>query len=651
MRRRLYDKLEKTAVAMSRDPKRPAGLIPLILLFAVLGNPGWTSPPLPNDTNVLLITIDTLRYDRVGILSDKYVKTPHIDALARRSVIFTRAFAHDTLTRPSHANILTGTTALYHGVIDNPGFRLESRYLTMTEYLKEKKYKTAAFIGAFVLDARSGMAEGFDLYNDSMGEQTFGQFGFVERPADRVIEPAIEWIAGQKEKWFCWVHLFDPHDPYTPPEPFKQQYKNDPYSGEVAFLDSQLGLLFDSLEGSGALQKTIVIITSDHGEALGEKDEIVHGFFAYNNTLHVPLFLYYPGAEPRTIGENVCHVDIFPTVCDLLKLPFPPNLQGESLLPISEGKERKNKLIYFESMSPYISMDCAPLTGFIWGSRKFIDLPIKEVYDLSADYEEENNLASTSDVPQLVKDLEALKTSLKGKGTKQDLGGKNAEILPLLQSLGYVSGTPSKKKTYGTADDPKTLQPIIVQLRQAILESQTGRFESAVNKIRTIFRIRPTYVTAYSALAKIHFNYGRPDQAVAALKEGLAKNPDNLHLTGSLGIMLVIDKEYEEAVPILEDCVKRAKYNPEYVNYLGLAYMNLGEFELARENFNKALKLDPTLVAGFNNLGYLNLALYLRTKDKKQLDLAIKNFDKALSYDPERKSALKGREAALNYKN
>jgi arylsulfatase A-like enzyme/Flp pilus assembly protein TadD len=637
---------------MNRARKRSVNLVLLILLSVVPINPGWASPPLPNDTNVLLITVDTLRYDRVGILSDKFVKTPNIDGLARRSIIFSRAFAHDVLTRPSHANILTGTTTLYHGVIDNPGFRLESRYLTLAEYLKEKKYRTAAFIGAFVLDARCGMAEGFDLYNDNMGEQTFGQFGFVERPADRVIEPAMAWIAGQKERWFCWIHLFDPHDPYAPPEPFKQQYKDDPYSGEVAFVDSQLGRLFDSLEGTGLLQKTIIILTSDHGEALGEKDEIVHGFFAYNNTLHVPFILYYPGAEPRTIGENVCHVDIFPTVCDLLKLSLPPNLQGESLLPISEGKERKNKLIYFESMSPYISMDCAPLTGFIRGSRKFIDLPIKEVYDLSADYEEEDNLASAADIPHLLKDLETLKASLKGKGTKQDLQGKkSAEILPLLQSLGYVSGTPTKKKTYGIADDPKTLQPIIVQLRQAILESQTGRFESAVNKIQTILRIRPTYVTAHSALAKIYFNQGRPDQAVAALREGLAKNPDNLHLTGSLGIMLVIDKEYEEAIPILEDCVKRAKYNPEYVNYLGLAYMNLAEFELARENFNKALKLDPTLVAGFNNLGYLHLALYLRTKDKKQLDQAIKNFDKALGYDPERKSSIKGREAALNYKN
>ena len=636
---------------MHRSKVRLAGIAFMFLFFLALRNPVMALLSLPKETNILLITIDTLRYDRIGILSDKYVKTPHLDNFARRSVVFTKAYAHDVLTRPSHANILTGTTALYHGVIDNPGFRLEDRYLTLAEYLKEKKYRTAAFIGAFVLDARCGLAQGFDLYNDNIGEQGFGEFGFVERRGDRVIKPAMEWISNQKEDWFCWIHLFDPHDPYEPPQPFKEEYKNDLYSGEVAFVDAQLGLLFDYLEQSGLFQKTVIILTADHGEALGEKDEITHGFFAYNNVLHIPLILYFPGNEPKFVSENVCHTDIFPTVCDLLGLPLPPNLQGESLLPIIEGKERKNKLIYFESMSPNISMSSAPLTGFIQVSRKFIDLPIKEVYDLNEDSEEENNLASAADISQLAKTLETLKASLKGKGTKQDLEGKDEDILPLLKSLGYISGTPSKKKSYGIEDDPKTLQPLITHLRQAILESQSGELDSAVKKVQTVLRIRPTYVTAYSALAKIYYNHGKLDQAVSALREGLTKNPDNLHLTGSLGIMLVIDKQSKEAIKVLEYCTKKAKYNPEYVNYLGLAYMNVGEYELAKERFERALEIAPTLVAAFNNLGYLYLMLYVKTKDKKQLDFAIENFDKALAYDPERLSAIKGRDAALKYKN
>lgn len=182
----------------------------LSLCLLVFGIPLVGSPSPAKNANVLLITIDTLRFDRISILSNRYVQTPFIDDLARQSVIFTKAYAHNPLTRPSHTNILTGTTPLYHGVSDNPGFKLESRYLTMAEYLKDQKYSTAAFIGAFVLDSRFGLDRGFDLYNDDNGEQDVGRFGFVERTAERVIQPAMEWIGGQKEKWFCWIHLRPP---------------------------------------------------------------------------------------------------------------------------------------------------------------------------------------------------------------------------------------------------------------------------------------------------------------------------------------------------------------------------------------------------------------------------------------------------------
>jgi arylsulfatase A-like enzyme/Tfp pilus assembly protein PilF len=636
---------------MNRRQKYPAIFFCLFFWSLIQGHPVLASPALPKDTNVLLITIDTLRYDRIGILSQKYVKTPNMDDLARRSVIFTRAYAHDVLTRPSHTNIMTGTTALYHGVNDNPGFKLDSGYLTLAEYLKERKFRTAAFIGAFILDSRFGLDRGFDLYNDDNGVQEPGRFGFVERTADRVIQPAMEWIAVQKEKWFCWIHLFDPHDPYTPPEPFKKEYLKDPYSGEVAFVDSQLGVLFDFLKKSGWLEKTIVVLTSDHGEAFGEREELNHGFFAYNNTLHIPLILYYPGAEFRTVQENACHVDIFPTICDLLNLPVPSHLQGESLLPLLAGKERQKKLIYFESMSPHLSMDAAPLAGFIQGNLKFIDLPIKEVYDLSADDQEENNIASTADLPQLVLAFEKLKKSLRGKGTTQDLKGTDQDIAPLLKSLGYISGTPTKKKSYGIEDDPKTLYPLIAQVRLAIEEFQSGQTETAIKKLNTAVRIRPTYISAFSDLANAYFNLGKIDQAVATLKNGLTKNPENIHLTARLGIMLVLGKKYEEAIDPLITSTKKFKYNPDNFNYLGLAYLGSGNLGSAEKNFKKALELDPDLVPAFNNLGYLYLTFYTKTSDPKYLDSSIQNFDKALARNPNLQSARKGKEAAVNYKN
>ena len=625
--------------------------LPLLVILLGSGNAALASLPLPKDTNVLLITIDTLRYDRVGILSDLYVKTPSLDSLARRSAVFTRAYAHNPLTRPSHANIMTGTTALYHGVSDNPSFRLEDRYLTLAEHLKEKNYSNGAFIGAIVLDSRFGLDKGFDLYNDDIGVQNFGEFDFVERPADQVVQHSIEWIASQKGKWFCWAHVFDPHDPYTPPEPFKTEYRHDPYSGEVAFVDAQLGILFDFLKKSRLLEKTIVIITSDHGEAFGEKEEWTHGFFAYDNTIHIPLFLFYPGIEPKMVRENACHIDIFPTVCDLLGLPVPEHIQGESLLPLIAGRERQKKQIYFESLSPHFKMDCAPLQGFIQGDIKFIDLPIKEVYNLDTDPKEEMNLAPTSDIPRLVKDLETLMKSQKGKGTKPKLKGKDADILHKLKSLGYISGTPTRKKTYGIKDDLKSLAPVIAHLFLAVEEFKAKKTDQAIKKLNNVIRIRPTYTSAYSCLAFILYNIGQTDQALDTLKQGLIRIPKNLQLTANLGVMLIMAKKSKEAIKHLKYCTKIDKFNPDNFNYLGRALMETGDYSRADEFFNQALKLDPHLIPAYNNLGYLYLILYVKTAKQKYCDASIQNFDEALALNPALQSAQKGKETALKYRN
>jgi arylsulfatase A-like enzyme/Flp pilus assembly protein TadD len=616
----------------------------------VLGTAAAAAAPVPKDANILIITIDTLRYDRLGILSSKYVKTPNIDALARRSVIFTHAYAQSTLTRPSHTNILTGTTPLYHGVSDNPGFKLESRYLTLSKFLADKGYKTGAFIGNFILDARFGLDQGFDLYDDDAGETAFGDFGFVERPADKVIQPAVSWIMGQSNKWFCWIHLFDPHEPYAPPEPFKTEYAKDPYSGEVAFVDAQLGRLFSFLEKSGALDKTIIIITSDHGEAFGEKDEIRHGFFAYNNVLHIPLIIYYPGDDAKVVSENACHVDIFPTVCDLLDVPAPSHLQGESLLPIIAGRERQKKLIYFESLSPHYFLDAAPLTGYLEGNLKYIDQPIKELYDLSTDPLEVRNIANTVDIGRFAKALDTLKKSLKGKGTTQDIEGKSSDIRPLMESLGYLSGKPTKNKVYGIQDDLKSLYPLMAQLRMAIDYFQSGRQDMAVKMLNTILRIRPSYITAYTALADCYYNLKRFDEAVATIKNGLSKNPDNLSLTGHLGETLVMIKKYADAFGPLQEAARRDPNNPDYLNYLGLAFMGTGDLKEAEDKFHAALLIEPDLNPVFNNLGYLYLTLYMKTSEDKYLDDAIENFDRALAEQPDLVSAKKGKEAAVNYK-
>ncbi len=348
--------------------------------------------------NVLLITIDTIRPDRLSCYSTKYLKTPRMDALAAKGALFDRAIAHNPVTLPSHVNILLGTTPLYHGVHQNSKSIVAEDFLTLAEYLKSKEYSTAAFIGAFPLDSRFGLPQGFDVYDDSLPSRSAVEFAFPEKKAEKVIQAALDWIEKQGNKWFTWVHIWDPHAPYIPPEPFQSQFKDDPYSGEVAYVDSELGKMFDYLEGNDLLKNTLIILTGDHGESLGEHGEMTHTYFAYNSTLWVPLIIAGPGVKASRIDEYVSHIDIFPTVCDILGIEEPPFLQGISLLPLMKGKKIKKRAIYFESLDPYYNRGWAPLRGFVEERKKFIDSPLPEFYDLENDFDEEKNIVQEIDL-------------------------------------------------------------------------------------------------------------------------------------------------------------------------------------------------------------------------------------------------------------
>ena len=390
--------------------------------------------------NVLLITIDTLRSDRVSAYSDEHLKTPHIDGIASKGVVFTKAYAHNPLTLASHVNILTGATPLYHGISDNAGYKLEDRFLTTAEFLKEKNYSTGAFVGAFPLDSRFGLDQGFDVYDDSYGTRNPLGFFYVERRAEEVVNPAIEWMKRQKGRWFCWIHLFDPHQPYLPPAPYDEKFRDDLYSGEVAYVDDQLGRVFSFLRGNELLEKTFIVFTADHGEGLGDHGEKTHAYFAYNSTIHVPFILYLPGLSGVRIDENVCHIDIFPTICEVLGFRIPDHVQGESLISIINGKKRKNTSIYFESMSPYLNRGWAPLHGFINRDLKYIHLPIEEVYDLEKDFKELNNIAENSDLERLGRYLNELERNLRSENVIRRRKKIDSESLIKLRALGYISG-------------------------------------------------------------------------------------------------------------------------------------------------------------------------------------------------------------------
>jgi len=241
--------------------------------------------------NVLLITIDTLRTDRLSCYSREHLETPHIDSLAHRGVLFDYAFAHTSTTLPSHTNILLGRTPLYHGVHENSNFIVQEDHLTLAEFLEDIGYSTGAFVGAYPLDSRFGLDQGFSTYDDEYGSQSArGDKYYVERKAEEVVDRALVWVKRQSSPWFMWVHVYDPHAPYEPPQPFKDRFKEDLYNGEVAYVDSELGKIFDYLESEKMYKNTLVVLTGDHGEGLGQHGEPTHGFFAYNTTIRIPLW-------------------------------------------------------------------------------------------------------------------------------------------------------------------------------------------------------------------------------------------------------------------------------------------------------------------------------------------------------------------------
>ncbi|MCK4835902.1 MAG: sulfatase-like hydrolase/transferase [Candidatus Aminicenantes bacterium] len=604
-----------------------------------------------NDYNILLITIDTWRHDRLGIHDSKYVKTPNIDRIAKKSFVFKNAFAHNPVTLPSHVNILTGTTPLYHGISDNSGFKLEDRFLSISEYLKERHFSTSAFIGAFPLDSRFGLAQGFDVYDDDYGTHNSLDFFFVERKAETVIKLAVDWISRQHRKWFSWIHLFDPHQPYLPPSPYNKIYSNDLYSGEVAYVDNCLEKLFGFLEAKKQLHNTIVIITGDHGEALGEKGEQTHAYFAYNNTLLVPLIVYIPGTRPGFIEENVCHADIFPTICDILKFQPPPHLQGESLIPVIQGHKRKNQEIYFESLTPFLNRGWAPLRGYIKENMKFIDLPVKELYDIKKDPTENNNLAGTSELKKYKSELFKLRKRLEGNFKLSRSTKIDRETRKKLESLGYISGQSSAGKIFFTEkDDLKTLLPLQNKMLGALEAFQKGMVERAIQELKTVVEDSPSFVLVYRNMATIFKNTGQINEAIKILRKGLSKNPGNMNLMSKLGIILTEAGQIEEAISLLEKCTQKEDYDPEIFNYLGVAYYKKGDFKSAIEQYRKVLELDHNYAPVYNNFGSLYLVAYQRNRDERVYGLAMENFNKALEIDPRLFSALNGRASAYYFK-
>lgn len=549
-----------------------------------------------NPPDVYLVTIDTLRADHVGCYGYKNVETPALDALAADGIRFTHAYTHSPITNTSHITILTGLLPSVHGVTDF-GVPLSPQHVTAAELLKKQGYQTAAFIGAVILDSNSlapGLDRGFDFYDnfpktdskDAAGKNT-QRFGRVERRGMEVVDHAEVWFDKHRNgPHFVWVHMYDPHDPYEPPPPFSEKYKDHPYDGEIAYADSALAHWIAYLKKVGVYDNSIIIVTGDHGEGLGEHGEDTHGLFLYDSTLHIPLILKTPAAALRgiVIEAQVRTTDILPTILSATGIAPPSELNGESLFPLIEGNAATTKSaapereLFGETDYP-LRWGWAPLRALRAENSKLIEAPRAELYDLQGDPKELKNLYGSDSAK--VASLQAEMAKWKAKLPPPSDSSKADEKLP----------------------DPKDKIGVQNLLHDAMLAGDDNRPNDARQFLEKALQLDPGSPTALRQLGEVELAAGDFAKASAHLKQACALRPEDSTAASEWGEAAVKSGDWPAARDALEASLKLAPGQIPARLMLGHVYLRLKDPKNAEDQFEAALLVDSE-----NKDGRLGLA-------------------------------------------
>ena len=509
-------------------PARLALLLSLTLTIACGGGEPehrWRKPQA--GANVLLISIDTLRADRLGFMGHENANTPRLDTLAERGIVYEQAVSPTPVTLPAHSSMMTGRNPTLHGVRHNGTYHLPEEEVTLAERLQDAGYRTSAIVGSFVLDRRYGLAQGFDDYDDAVNREgaTPTDARYSERSADHVSNAAISWLAarakrGDKEPFFLFLHYFDPHQPYLPPAPFDEMRSS--YNGEIAFVDREIGRVLDSLEGHRWLEETLIVLTSDHGESLGAHGEPTHGVFLYEPTVRVPLVFVPPASgnvRPARIGDRPAGlIDIMPTVLDWLDLEPSPAVEGLAL----DGTEPPDRGLFLESHVPLLDFGWAPLRGWRTLHGKYILAPTEEWYRLDLDPEEETNLlpdassAASSAAKVLTDYLDDFEDPLAIAAIEPTL---DKEARARLESLGYVRGR-GERPDIGI-HDPKDRIEVWGHISRASALAAVGRTEEALEEIRIALAEDPWDSKGWYTAVRIYDQRGEYPEAEKALRRAL----------------------------------------------------------------------------------------------------------------------------------
>ncbi|MFO0980174.1 MAG: sulfatase-like hydrolase/transferase [Planctomycetota bacterium] len=525
---------------MSTTPR----LIPLLLLLLVLGCepaspvPAANASPPGQPKNVLLITLDTTRADHLGCYGYPHALTRTIDALAARGVLFEQARTPVPLTLPAHTTIMTGLLPCEHGVRDNGLFKVPAELGTLASVLHGHGFATGAFVGSFVLDRSFGLDRGFDCYSDVKQTLLTHVGPFDERPATAVTRDAIAWLdtVTDARAFFAWVHYFDAHAPYRSPLSPPGMH---PYDAEIAFVDEQLAVLLGALAQRHRLDDTLVVVTADHGESLGEHGEETHGHFVYDATMHVPLvFAHASLARGLRVASAVGLQDIAPTLLDLLGIAAEPPPGGRSLKAALHGADIDSGDQYLECYASYYAHGWSPLQGVVVGSRKFIEVPRPELYDLRADPLERDDRAGSE--PGLLQRARARLNELtRAHGLRSGAAvpsNMDAASKELLTALGYVGGKARQLPTDISAlADPKDCVTVMRQYDEASQLMRDGKLEAGRKLMLHLVELQPNNVTFVSRYGMLLGQMGKLDEAIVHLQRALAIGPVDASTWFSLG--------------------------------------------------------------------------------------------------------------------
>ena len=628
-----------------------------------------TTPAAKRPPNVILITIDTVRADHVGCYGDKDIHTPTLDALAHDGIVFDRAISQVPLTWPSHAVILTGTYPFQNGVQDFTGTPLDKKFRSVAQAFQQHGYATGAVVSAFVLDRSWGLARGFDFYDDAFSPEQFAtrDIGLVERRAGESVDRALTWLKKHSQhQFFFWLHLYDPHSPYDPPEPFRSQYQGHPYDGEIAYADHELARVITWLKAAQLYNSSLIVFLSDHGESLREHGEQEHGFFVYNSTTHIPLIVKPPagsGVQHGRVARPVETIAVAPTLLRLARIHDEIEKQFPShglFGPAAEAADES----YSETFYPFSSFGWSPLHALETSHYHYIDAPEAELYDVTADPEEKSNLAQQQ--PAVVAVFkEKLKTRLQNhpfSPTQEAVAQLSPDALEKLRSLGYAayrsplsaealaSGLPDPKSKLwefnailkaedalqagNVARAEEILSPIQEQdpkmyvipflLGEAALRNQN--WAHAAEQLQRCMELNPNFDNAMTGLSRALAKLGRVDEAKDWLKKATVSNPQNYRAWYELGLLesetdpAAAEASYQKAVEI------QPNYSPGQ-RELGMLLFNQKNYAAAVPRLEKAIALGLEDAQIYNFLGIC----YNQTH---QLQKSIRSHQAALKLDP-----------------